>query len=463
MKHLIAAATLIAGTSVAAKAVELPKTPAGEALSMYVEGINAAPDTTKIQAYIDKYHRTRTAAYLLDIRDLTGDMSVLKIVTSEPDHIVAILGESTSDDVLRADYRVDPKDPTKIVKAELAGVDRPDDLAIARLTQAQALTALNARVDALAAADKLMGVMLIERDGKVLLDKAWGYGDREKKIALAPTDKFRLGSMNKMFTAVATLQLVGQGKLSLDGTVGQYLPRYPNKEIADKVTIRMLLTHTGGTGDIFGDDFDKHRLALKTLADYVALYGARAPEFPPGTKSGYSNFGFILLGQIVQTVSGEDYYDYVRDHIFVPAGMTDTASLPESIPVPGRVTGYMLKDGKWVPNTDTLPWRGTSAGGGYSTLADLRKFAHAMMDATLLPRDLRDAATRSQTTDDWYGYGFEVHEKGRAHSYGHTGGAPGMTAELRVYPQSKTVIIQLSNFDAPLVVSYYGNRMPLQP
>jgi CubicO group peptidase (beta-lactamase class C family) len=225
----------------------------------------------------------------------------------------------------------------------------------------------------------------------------------------------------------------------------------------------MLLTHSGGTGDIFGDAFDKHRLELKTLADYVKLYGARAPEFPPGSDTNYSNFGFILLGVIVQTVGGEDYYDYVRDHIFKPAGMTGTASLPETDAVPGRVTGYMQKDGKWVPNTDTLPWRGTSAGGGYSTLADLVKFAHALRDGTLLPDELRDAATRSQTKGDWYGYGFEVHGNGLAHNYGHTGGAPGMSAEMRVYPGAKTVIVELSNVDTPLNASYYGNRMPLTP
>jgi CubicO group peptidase (beta-lactamase class C family) len=227
----------------------------------------------------------------------------------------------------------------------------------------------------------------------------------------------------------------------------------------------MLLTHTAGTGEIFGDAFDKHRLELKTLDDYVRLYGARAPDFPPGTKSGnYSNYGFILLGVIVQKVSGEDYYDYVRNHIFLPAGMTDTGSLPETENVPARVTGYTQKDGKWVPNTDTLPWRGTSAGGGYSTLADLLKFAHAMMDGKLLPDDLRDAATRSETEGDWYGYGFEVHGTGLAHSYGHTGGAPGMSTEMRIYPKAKTVVIELFNIDPGTgVVACYANRMPLVP
>jgi CubicO group peptidase (beta-lactamase class C family) len=461
MRTLVAVALIAAASS--ANALEIPDTPPGHALAMWMKALNAG-DEAKLQAYIDKYHRKSTTKDYLYLHQALGDLTVLKIEKNEPNDIVAILGEANFDEVLRSEFKTDPADPSKLVFAQSAGTDRPDDVAIPRLTREEALKAMTARAEAIAAQDKYMGAVLIEDHGKILLEKAWGYGDREAKVPLKVTDKFRLGSMNKMFTAVATLQLVGQGKLALDGTVGQYLPAYPNKDIADKVTIRMLLTHTGGTGDIFGDAFDKHRLELKTLEDYVKLYGSRAPEGPPGTNA-YSNYGFILLGVIIGKMSGEDYYDYVRDHIFRPAGMIDSGSLPETDNVPGRVNGYMDKNGKWVLNTDTLPWRGTSAGGGYSTLADLLRFAHAMMDGKLLPRDLRDAATRSQTQGDWYGYGFELHGTGLAHSYGHTGGAPGMATEMRIYPEAKVVVIELSNIDpgALAIASYYANRMPLDP
>ncbi len=464
MKRIIAAiAVCLAMTSSSVSAAEIPNTPAGRVLAMFLDAMNKA-DAAKLQAYINLVHGKSPPSVYLDLRSVTGDLSVLKLEKNEPNHIVAIVGESLSDDILRVEYQIDPKDPARVTFKQVATADRPADLSLPRLSQTDALKALNARADMLAAQDKWMGVMLIESHGHILLEKAWGYGDRAAKTPLKVTDKFRLGSMNKMFTAVAILQLVAKGHLSLDGTVGQYLPDYPNQEIARKVTIRMLLTHTGGTGDIFGDEFDKHRLALKSIADYVKLYGARAPEFPPGTQTNYSNFGFILLGAIIQKVSGEDYYDYVQKHIFKPAGMTGTGSLPETENVAGRVKGYMMKDGKWVSNVDTLPWRGAPAGGGYSTLADLSRFAHALMDGKLLPDDLRDAATRSETKGDWYGYGFEVHGTGLARNYGHSGGAPGMATELRVYPEARTVIVALSNLDPPLtLVSYYGNRMPLTP
>src|SRR5690349_9914535 len=116
-----------------------------------------------------------------------------------------------------------------------------------------------------------------------------------------------MGSMNKMFTATAILQLVQAGKIKLDDPLGKYLPDYPNKDVATKVTIHHLLTHTGGTGDIFGPEYQAHRLELKTLQDYVKLYGSRGLAFEPGSKWEYSNYGFILLGVIIERISGVDY------------------------------------------------------------------------------------------------------------------------------------------------------------
>ena len=143
-----------------------------------------------------------------------------------------------------------------------------------------------------------------------------------------------------MFTSVATLQLVEAGKLALDDPIGKHLPDYPNKDVASKVTVRHLLTHTGGTGDIFGPEFDQNRLKLRGHSDYVKLYGSREPLFDPGARYEYSNYGFVLLGALIEAVSGESYYDYVREHVFRPAGMTATDSLPESEDVPNRAAGY---------------------------------------------------------------------------------------------------------------------------
>ena len=274
--------------------------------------------------------------------------------------------------------------------------------------------------------------------------------------------------MNKMFTAVSTLQLVEAGKLKLSGTVGEYLPDYPNKDLAAKVTIHQLLTHTGGTGDFFGPQFDQHRLELRTLQDYVKLYGARGLEFEPGSKWDYSNYGFLLLGVIVQKVSGQDYYEYVRQHVFAPAGMTSTDSLPEDQTVARRSVGYTKRAGSdtWQPNTDTLPYRGTSAGGGYSTVEDLQKFAQALRNHKLLDTQYTEMLTTGKVDTGGggkYAYGFRDQTSGGVRSYGHGGGAPGMNGELTIYPQSGYVVSVLANIDPPAaqrVANFVGNRLP---
>jgi D-alanyl-D-alanine carboxypeptidase len=311
--------------------------------------------------------------------------------------------------------------------------------------------------------DAFAGVLLVARGDKVLLQRAWGLADRAAGTPVTLDTKFRLGSMNKMFTAVATLQLVQAGKLSLDGNVGQYLPGYPNPDIA-KVTIRQLLTHAGGTGDIFGPEFDRHRLSLKTHDDYVRLYGARGPDHPPGKEYRYSNYGFVLLGDIIEHVSGQSYYDYVNQHVFAPAGMRNSGSLPEDVVVPGRAQAYTRNDGDtaWITAADTLPYRGTAAGGGYSTAGDLLKFAHALQSGKLLPPAVLAEATRKQTPV--YGYGFNVADEQGVPVYGHGGGAQGMNGELRIFPTLDEVVVALANVDpqsATRLVEYYQLRMPL--
>jgi len=342
---------------------------------------------------------------------------------------------------------------------------RAIDLVLHRLTQAQALAALAAHAAEHARADEFAGAVLVAGHGKVLLNNAWGRADRKAGTANTPATRFRIGSMNKMFTAVATLQLVEAHKLALDDPIGKHLPDYPNKEVAAKVTVRHLLTHTGGTGDIFGPEFAEHRLQLREHRDYLKLYGSRGLTHEPGARFEYSNYGFILLGALIEHVSGMPYDDYVDDHVFRPAGMASTGSLPESVVVPDRAVGYMRPSpsGGWVPNTDTLPWRGTAAGGGYSTVGDLLRFAQALGSGRLLSTSTLAEATRPHQQQ--YGYGFDVQGQARLRSYGHGGGAPGMNGELRIFPELGYVVVSLSNLDPPAaseLVEFFTLRMPDQ-
>ncbi|MGH9329458.1 MAG: serine hydrolase domain-containing protein, partial [Vicinamibacterales bacterium] len=250
----------------------------------------------------------------------------------------------------------------------------------------------------------------------------------------------------------------------LDDPIGTHLPDYPNKDVASKVTVRHLLTHTGGTGDIFGPDFTTNRLTLREHGDYLKLYGSRALVHEPGVEHRYSNYGYVLLGALIEKVSGTPYYDYVRARVFRPAGMDSTDSLPETDRVANRSIGYMQRDGAWTANTETLPWSGTAAGGGYSTVGDLFRFAQALESGKLLPKAMLAEATTPQRQQ--YGYGFGIQGEGPLRRYGHGGGAPGMNGDLRVYPELGYVLVGLSNLDPPAasrVVDFFALRMPAMP
>ena len=398
---------------------------------------------------------------MADFRLQTGGFSLVRVELSEATHFVALVKEKNSDNIGRFDLTVSADDPPRILATNIRLIPPPDDLAPPRLSQADALVALDRYINEAVKADQFSGAVLVAHNGKVLLERAWGLADREKNIPAAVGTQFRMGSMNKMFTSVATLQLVDAGKIALDDTVGKYLPDYPNKDIAQKVTIRHMLTHTGGTGDIFGPEFNRERLNLKTHSDYVKLFGTRAPLFASGAEFRYSNYGFVLLGAIIERVSGMSYYDYVRQKIFAPAGMTSTDSLPETELVPKPALGYMKRDGKWASNENTLPWRGMAAGGGYTTVRDLLRFTKALQAGKLISSSLLAQAT--QVHKQGYGYGFGLRGTGDWQSFGHGGGAPGMNGELRIVPKLGYVFVALSNFDPPAatrIVDFINARLP---
>ena len=343
----------------------------------WLEAFNSG-DAARWAAFDTAHSPPNPLAKMGGFRSLTGGFTVLRVEKEEPTSVVAIVQEKGSDAVGRAALTLADEATGKVATFEVRRIPRPADLALPRMPVEQAIAATAAKVDEVAASNAFSGVFVVTRAGKTVLEKIVGEADREAGKPVTLDTQFRLGSMNKMFTSVAILQLVDQGKIGLDDPVGKLLPAYPNGEVAEKVTVRHLLTHTGGTGDIFGPEYDKHRLTLKSLSDYADLYASRSLDQVPGSAFKYSNYGFILLGLIIEKVRGLSYYDYVERNIFLPAGMRSTASLPETETVPNRARGYMLRDGKWISNAQTLPWRGTSAGGGYSTAADLLRFAQAL-------------------------------------------------------------------------------------
>ena len=477
MKLKLLAITLLTASLLGATPQsQFPDTPAAHQFAAWLEAFNSG-DRAKLLEFFQKEYPARTEAIdgAMGFRRMTGGFDFKKAEESTPTRFAGIVKERDSDTFARFAMEVEAGEPHHVKSLDFRHVPAPAGFAQPRLNQDAALAALRTELDKRVAADSFAGAVLIAKDGKPVFKAAYGLAEREKKTPNQLDTQFRIGSMNKMFTAVSVLQLVQAEKIKLTDPLGKYLTDYPNKELASKVTIHHLLTHTGGTGDFFGPEFDKHRLELRTLQDYVKLYGQRGVEFEPGSKWEYSNYGFLLLGVLVEKVSGQSYYDYVVEHVYKPAGMTLTASLAEDQAVPGRSVGYthMQPPGArgaaseaWGPNTDTLPYRGTSAGGGYSTVEDLFRFAMALENHKLLDAEHTELLTTGKVETPGggkYAYGFGDETIGGIRCFGHGGGAPGMNGDLKICPGAGYVVAVLANLDPPAaqrVSDFVLNRLP---
>lgn len=437
------------------------QTPAKLALDEWMQAFNSG-EKAAMEAFDRAWRPPSPLAQLQDLRRRTGGFKVLRVEKEEPLSLTVLLEERNSDTVARLVVVAKADAERKIDQLSLQAVSRPPEVAIPRLSESDAMRAAVAYAERATVEDRFSGAILIAKHGEILLERAWGKADRERDAAVTVDTQFRLGSMNKMFTAVAILQLVQAGKVKLDEPMATYIPDYPNKDLASKVTVRHLLTHTGGTGNIFGREFNENRTTLKEHGDYLKLFGSRAQDATGVGTFRYSNYGFVLLGAITEKVTGQSYYEYVERNVFKPAGMAFTASLSETDVVPGRAVGYMWRDGKWVTNEHTLPWRGMAAGGGYSTVRDLLRFATALQSGKLVSPELVAMATQEHVPA--YGFGFGLGTPGTPRRFGHTGGAPGMHGELRVYPESGYVIVVLSNLDPPAATNlsgYLTARLPV--
>lgn len=279
-----------------------------------------------------------------------------------------------------------------------------------------------------------------------------------------PDTKFNLGSMNEMFTAVAIAQLAQQGRLTFDTPVGRYLPGLPAR-VAEQVTAHHLLTHTSGLGDFFGPRFDQEKESLRTLHDYLALFIDQPLKFEPGTDWDYSNGGFLLLGLLVEQLSGQDYFDYIRGQIYQPADMRDSDSYPRDSPVPNMATGYTVPLppdpadltpetalGPRMENWSRLPLQGSPAGGGYSTVEDLLRFDRALRGSILLSRELTETVLEGRVSlpfdeKERYGYGFQEERYRGTRITGHGGGFPGVSSKLDIYRDLGYTVAVLANID----------------
>jgi CubicO group peptidase (beta-lactamase class C family) len=339
---------------------------------------------------------------------------------------------------------------------------------------ATAIDRLINAITSLATAGRFSGAVLIAKDGVPLHTAAYGLASRSPDLPNQADTLFNLGSMDKMFTAVAIMQLVEQGRLSLDGLIGEYWPDYPNQEVADRVTIHHLLTHTAGMGDCFeGEFFTTPTDQLRTLEGYLPLFVDDPLQFEPGAQFGYSNEGYIVLGLIIEKVTGQTYREYVEENLFGPGRMPQTGAQDLDTEAPNRAIGYTTMDGEGnetgtlSDNTPLMPIVGTSAGGGYSTVEDLLSFANALLDHQLLSPESTELLLEGKVElreGRYYAYGFfDMLIEGQR-VVAHSGGAPGVCTFMEIYLDSGYTAIALSNTDQEcLAVMELLREHPFEP
>lgn len=323
------------------------------------------------------------------------------------------------------------------------------------------LARLDGFIQGLTQAGRFSGVVLVARSGNVMFEKAYGTTDPAGNALATTATRYNLASVGKMFTSVAILQQIAARRITLESKVGDVIKDYPDPEFARLVTVRQLLTHTSGAGDIdlFGTENAAIRAKVRTPAQMVAAFGKHPPAFPPGSQQEYGNFAYVVLGRMVEVLSGEDYESYVTRHIFSPAGMTRTGFVDCTAVEPDIAVGLAMVDSKQVSNCQTQPLRGLPAGGQLSTAGDMFRFVNALQEGGLVPKSLLAEATRPYRA--FMGLGFFSTDYTPDHPrrdfrWGHAGSTDGACTDVRTYPHTGETVIVLSNRDEPYCFAVAG-------
>ncbi|MGB3462652.1 serine hydrolase domain-containing protein [Rhodanobacter lindaniclasticus] len=347
----------------------------------------------------------------------------------------------------------DPAHAGKLAQASIFPMDDPALYAgwpKGAVSHAEMARLIRAALDRLVRTSDFSGCLTVSDGGKTVFDECRGLAERSFGVPIDHQTKFAVGSIGKMFTAVAIAQLVEAGKLSWDATLDQLVPEYPDHAAAKHITVWELLHHTAGLGDFLVPEFFRQREKYVNPVDYLSLIARQPRVGEPGKAWNYSNAGYMLLGRIIENVSRENYFDYVQQHVFAPAGMTASGFDGVEDITPKLAVGYFheeLFSSTWKAAWLKLGFKSGPAGGGYSTNADLLRFAGALHKGKLVK-----PATLARMFDGevpagpgGYAAGFGDRLSHGRHIRGHAGGIEGTDANLQMVWETGAAVALTSN------------------
>lgn len=434
----------------------------GERIEATIAAINAN-DPDRIREFIKTHCTERFQNFapmdqhidvFMSFYQETGGIDFHSIRTYVPERkgeTVVILKDRTFGSWRAFVMRFDDKNDSLISGLSFSIARTPSNVEEPALNDKQFLQSVKELMEGLIKKNIFSGTFLIAKGDKILMTFVGGEASKRFHVPNNLDTKFNLGSMNKMFTATSIMQLVEKGQLSLDDPISKYVDEsWLPADITSKITIHHLLSHTSGLGSYFNDTYMKgSRELFRYVDDFKPLVRGEKPAFEPGTRFLYSNTGMLLLGVVIESVTGGSYFDYIRKNIYEPSGMTDSDSYEMDYPVENLAIGYS-RDRKspygWQNNLYKHVIKGGPAGGGFSTVKDLHRFARAIQTGKLVSQESLDKMWKDHA-GEFYGYGFSVEEGVNGKVVGHGGGFDGINSNLDIYLDKGYIVAVMSNID----------------
>lgn len=456
----------------------IPATPLGRLGVALIEAVNSG-DSTIITRFVDEHlgvdERSRGAAtmarMLVTLHAQSGGLDVARARMA--DEALRIMTHARNGRRwLGIQLDPAPGDTTRIANIMLLPMDDPGPRyppkpwTTTAVSDEQVATLVRDHLRQAADSDRFSGVVLVAHGDRILVHDAYGYADAASHRRNTRATTFATTSVGKMFTGVAIAQLVNAGRLRFDDTVAKVLPEYPNQDAAKRITVRELLTHTAGVPEPFHSPRFGAAGPSATHGALLATFADAPLEMEPGSAFRYSNGNYATLGAIIEKLSGERYEDYLRRHVWKPAGMTHVAH-PGWTLTPDQAIGYARfaeLDPLGVDDRRPETVRGATPaksalrafGGGSYTAEDLFRFMRALRTGKLVPPALADSLTRGKVNIGEgapvrYGFGFYEQDFGTVKVVGHPGSNPdtGHDADVEMFWRAGWTVVVLSNYDAP--------------